>query len=142
MRRLLEEENKEMPDDNLMLHLRQDVRDNMKAVSELSAGPAIISQLDSKICELQDKVAQKELMQPEYNVLSSRQPVDEIYLRKSPNASDNFYDTKNPPGLNIQYGRGPVVDNPKLKVEVIATFGSSKAAIVTTELMNEDQLIR
>ena len=49
MRRLLEEENKEIPDDNLMLHLRQDVRDNMKAVSELSAGPAIISQLDSRI---------------------------------------------------------------------------------------------
>ena len=63
MRRLLQEENKELPDDNLMLHLRQDVRDNMKVVSELSTGPAIISQLDSKICELQDKVAQKGLMQ-------------------------------------------------------------------------------
>jgi hypothetical protein len=72
MNRLFEEENKEMPDDNLMLHLRQDVRDNMKVVSELSAGPAIISQLDSRIQELQEKVAQKELMQPEYNVLSSR----------------------------------------------------------------------
>ena len=52
-----------MPDDNLMLHLRQDVRDNMKAVGELSAGPAIISQLDSRIQELQEKVAQKELGQ-------------------------------------------------------------------------------
>ena len=63
MRRLLEEENKESPDDNLMLHLRQDVRDNMKVVNELSTAPAVISQLDSKICELQEKVAQKELVQ-------------------------------------------------------------------------------
>ena len=63
MRRLLEEENKELPDDNLMLHLRQDVRDNMRAVSELSAGAPIISQLDLRIQELQDKVAQKELVE-------------------------------------------------------------------------------
>jgi hypothetical protein len=63
MRRLLEEENKEMPDDNLMLHLRQDVRDNVKVVGELTAGPAIISQLDSKIQELQEKVAQKDQLQ-------------------------------------------------------------------------------
>lgn len=69
-------------------------------------------------------------------------PVGEIYLTKSPNASDNFYDTKNPPGLNIQYEGDPVVDNPKLKVQVVATFGSSKTAIVITELMKEDQLIR
>ena len=41
MKRLLQEDNKELPDDNLMLHLRQDVRDNMKAVGELSAGPAL-----------------------------------------------------------------------------------------------------
>ena len=33
----------------------------------------------------------------------------------------NFYDPKNPPGLNIQYEGGPTVDNPKLKVEVVAT---------------------
>ena len=46
---------------------------------------------------------------------------DEIYLRKSSNASGNFYDPKNPPGLNIQYEGGPTVDNPKLKVEVVAT---------------------
>ncbi len=63
MKRLLEEENKEMPDDNLMLRLRQDIRENMKAVSELSAGPAVVSQLDSRIQELQEKVAQKELVQ-------------------------------------------------------------------------------
>ena len=63
MKRLMEEENKEIPDDNLMLHLRQDVRDNMKVVGELSAGPAIISQLDSKIQELQEKVAQKDLVE-------------------------------------------------------------------------------
>ena len=63
MRHLLEEENKEIPNDYLMMRMRQDVRENMKAVSELSAGPAIISQLDSKICELQDKVAQKDQLQ-------------------------------------------------------------------------------
>ena len=55
--------NKELPDDNLMVHLCQDVRDIMKVVNELSTAPAIISQLDSKICELQEKVAQKELVQ-------------------------------------------------------------------------------
>lgn len=63
MRRLLKEENKELPDDNLMLHLRQDVRDNMKVVNELTTCPTIISQLDSRIQELQDKVAQRELEQ-------------------------------------------------------------------------------
>lgn len=63
MSRLLEEEKKDMPDDNLMLHLREDVRDNMRAVSELSAGAPIISQLDLRIQELQEKVAQKELVQ-------------------------------------------------------------------------------
>ena len=64
MKRLLEEENKGMPEDNLMLHLRQDVRDNMKVVGELTAGPAIISQIDSRIQELQDKVSQQERMLP------------------------------------------------------------------------------
>lgn len=61
MKRLFAEENKESPDENLMLRLRQDVRENMKAVSELADGAPVISMLDSKILELQKKVAQLEL---------------------------------------------------------------------------------
>ena len=64
MGRLLEEENKEIPDDNLMLHLRQDVRDNMKVVGELSAGPRDhIPARFKNSGNFKKKVAQKELTQ-------------------------------------------------------------------------------
>jgi hypothetical protein len=61
MRCLLAEENKEIPNENLLLRMRQDVRDNMKAVAELAAGPPIISQIDSRLRELQNAVEGKRL---------------------------------------------------------------------------------
>ena len=63
MKRLLAEENKEIPNENPMLHLRADVRENIKAVNDLSRGVAVISQPDTKILELQEKLAERERIQ-------------------------------------------------------------------------------
>jgi glucose/arabinose dehydrogenase len=46
---------------------------------------------------------------------------DEIYLKKSSNATTNFYDPRYPPGISTQYVGGPVATDPNLKVELVAT---------------------
>jgi glucose/arabinose dehydrogenase len=45
---------------------------------------------------------------------------DEIYLKKSTNASTNFYDPRHPPGISTQYLGGPVTTDPSLRVELVA----------------------
>jgi glucose/arabinose dehydrogenase len=45
---------------------------------------------------------------------------DEIYLKKSSNASTNFYDPRHPPGISTQYLGGPVTTDPNMKVELVA----------------------
>jgi aldose sugar dehydrogenase len=45
---------------------------------------------------------------------------DEIYLKKSSNASTNFYDPGHPPGISTQYLGGPVTTDTSMKVELVA----------------------
>ena len=74
---------------------------------------------------------------------------EEIFLRKSTNADEVFYDLKNIRELNLEYKGGPVVDDPSLKVEQVATginFPTSMAFLGRDDILvlekNEGKVIR
>src|SRR5206468_1348278 len=74
---------------------------------------------------------------------------DEIYLRKSTNGDTVFYDLKNIRELNLEYKGGPVVSDPNLKVQQVATginFPTSMAFLGPGDILvlekNEGRVIR
>ena len=74
---------------------------------------------------------------------------EEIFLRKSTNADEVFYDLKNIRELNLEFKGGPVVDDPSLKVEQVATginFPTSMAFLGPDDILvlekNEGKVIR
>ena len=74
---------------------------------------------------------------------------EEIFLRKSTNADIVFYDLKNMSSLNLEYKGGPVVSDPHLKVELVATginFPTSMAFLGPGDILtlekNEGKVIR
>jgi len=60
MRRLLQEENKEIQDDNFMLRLKEDIRHDLKIIDELCDDGPIVSSVIEKIHKLEKRLKQKE----------------------------------------------------------------------------------
>ena len=63
---------------------------------------------------------------------------EEIFLRKSNDGHNKFYDPKNMTELSVQYKGGPIMNDPNLKVEIVATginFPTSMAFLGPNDIL-------
>jgi glucose/arabinose dehydrogenase len=63
---------------------------------------------------------------------------EEIFLRKSNDGDNKFYDPKNIPESNVQYKGGPIMNDPNLIVELVATgfeFPTSMAFLGPNDIL-------